>query len=440
MNLPSIFSERAGSLVLTALLIGCAHSGGAVDEDSSSFVRSDSAGVVIVETANQVASGDIGWAVADEPNFEFRLFAEGQSPPLPLPFMVRLTRSGDHTVVADRRAVEVRFFGPEGEPSHRFFRPRGDAPGEFRGMALVPAPAADSLLLWDSGNRRFTLLAPDGSGSRVIPRSEPEARDFDTVRILFQLGLVGDMLLMQAIGSSGSPPIDDRGVASTSVVFWLENLHDGARIELGEFEGVRFLYPTTPMELAHDMIERESFTPPANMPPPIAAPFRTPATAAPATGFFVFTKGEGPEILRFGDDGALLSIMRLREPKLVTRSDVEAFTEWQAEALGPDRGTPAEVRAMVELLPIPEVWPGFERLLVDTEGWTWAQLYHFDPSRSNTWVVFDPEGRAQGTVETPPRLDIHFIGEDFILGVARDGLDVQFVREYALDRSPRSTP
>ncbi len=424
-------------MVVSFLTVGCAHSAGPVAEDSSSFLRSDSAGVTIVETASQVALRDTGWSVATDPSFEFELSADGRSPYVPLPFVVRVSRQGETTIVADHRALELRFFGPEGEPAHRVLGRRGEGPGEFRRMILVPAPASDSLLLWDAGNKRFTLLAPDGSGSRAIPWNEPGGRDFDTVRALFHLGLVGDMLLMQATGFSGRPPIDDQGVASANDVFWLENLHDRARVEVGEFEGGRILYPIS-MEMVDDMMLRESLTLPPNMPPPIAAPFRTHATAAPGKDSFVFTKGEGPEILRFGEDGALLSIMRLREPKPVTRSDVDAFVAWQAEAAGADRGSPAEVRAMVDRLPIPEVWPGFERLLVDAEGWTWAQLYHYDPSRRNRWVVFDPEGRAQGTVETPPRFDVHFIGEDFILGVAIDDLDVQVVREHALVRGSRS--
>ena len=38
------------------------------------------------------------------------------------------------------------------------------------------------------------------------------------------------------------------------------------------------------------------------------------------------------------------------------------------------------------------------------------------------WTVFDPEGRVQGFVETPPGLVIHQIGEDFILGKVLDEL------------------
>ncbi len=435
MNLPSIFRGRAAYLVLTALLAGCAHRPGPHDDDPAYFARWDSAGVVIAETANEVAYGALPWKVAAEPSFETRPVL-GDRPGL-LMSTVGVSRSGENTVIVDQGAVGVRFFGPGGELLLRDLGRSGELPGEFEAINLVPAPSADSLVLWDRMNRRFTLLAPDGSGFRLVPRAESPARgDGATIRVLTHLGLIGDMLLMKSTGSDPSG-FQDRGVMGTNDAFWLENLYDGERVEIGEFAGVQFLYSSTGAELAQELMESMSIPPIELL---ITPPFRSPASAAPARGSFVLTKGEGPEILRFGEDGALLSVMRIRKPRPVTASDVEAFVEWRAQALDSAGDMRSGLRAMVGRLPIPEVWPGFERLLVDTEGWTWAQLYHYDPSRSNTWVVFDPEGRAQGTVETPPRLDVHFIGEDFILGVVRDELNVQFVREYALERGASATP
>ena len=52
------------------------------------------------------------------------------------------------------------------------------------------------------------------------------------------------------------------------------------------------------------------------------------------------------------------------------------------------------------------------------------------------WNVFDPEGRWLGTVETPYGGYIYQIGEDFLLGLWVDELDVEQVRVYPIDRSP----
>jgi hypothetical protein len=50
------------------------------------------------------------------------------------------------------------------------------------------------------------------------------------------------------------------------------------------------------------------------------------------------------------------------------------------------------------------------------------------------WDVFDPNGRWITTVTFPKDVQSHDIGEDYILGVWEDELDVEYVRMYALDR------
>jgi hypothetical protein len=48
------------------------------------------------------------------------------------------------------------------------------------------------------------------------------------------------------------------------------------------------------------------------------------------------------------------------------------------------------------------------------------------------WTIFDHEYRMLGTVETPPRFAVSWIGEDLVLGVWRDEFDVEYVQGYAL--------
>lgn len=50
------------------------------------------------------------------------------------------------------------------------------------------------------------------------------------------------------------------------------------------------------------------------------------------------------------------------------------------------------------------------------------------------WTVFDPGGRIQGLVETPPGLDVLEIGADYVLGRVTDELGVEYVHVWALDR------
>ena len=50
------------------------------------------------------------------------------------------------------------------------------------------------------------------------------------------------------------------------------------------------------------------------------------------------------------------------------------------------------------------------------------------------WDVFDSSGQKVTTVTTPRDVTIQTIGEDYILGVWKDEMDVEYVRMYSLDR------
>jgi hypothetical protein len=79
--------------------------------------------------------------------------------------------------------------------------------------------------------------------------------------------------------------------------------------------------------------------------------------------------------------------------------------------------------------------PSFEALLVADDGWLWAKVYTPLDSERNRWMVFDPEGRATGTVDLTPGLEVHHIGSEHVLGVRRTELDVEIVEAYRLTRA-----
>ena len=61
------------------------------------------------------------------------------------------------------------------------------------------------------------------------------------------------------------------------------------------------------------------------------------------------------------------------------------------------------------------------RYIVDDVGDIWVRNYQwFDLGSGKGWTVFDPEGRYLGEVTTPSILEIHQIGNDFVLGRMAD--------------------
>ena len=74
-------------------------------------------------------------------------------------------------------------------------------------------------------------------------------------------------------------------------------------------------------------------------------------------------------------------------------------------------------------------------ILVDRLHHVWVRDFNQPGDDRAAWVVFDPEGRVQGRVETPAGLDIYEIGADYILGRNRDDLGVEYVERWRLTRS-----
>ena len=101
-------------------------------------------------------------------------------------------------------------------------------------------------------------------------------------------------------------------------------------------------------------------------------------------------------------------------------------------------GSREQVLRWVLDLPYPATLPTFHKLLVDPDGNIWAaqRRYAADDEKWEfgmlDYFVFGPDGRHLGVIELPADLVVHQIGTDYILGVARDELGVQFVRVYEI--------
>ena len=72
---------------------------------------------------------------------------------------------------------------------------------------------------------------------------------------------------------------------------------------------------------------------------------------------------------------------------------------------------------------------GLLREITTPDGKEWAI-----PRSSGLHDVFRPDGVYLGTVQLPPDLGVREIGQDYVLGIVRDELDIQYVWMYGLDR------
>jgi len=91
-----------------------------------------------------------------------------------------------------------------------------------------------------------------------------------------------------------------------------------------------------------------------------------------------------------------------------------------------------EIRRAFAEIQRPEFFPTHDELRVDLSGNVWLRHFAQLPAPTRTWSVFSETGPFLGEVTVPSAFRITEIGADWILGVWRDELDVESVREFRL--------
>jgi hypothetical protein len=127
------------------------------------------------------------------------------------------------------------------------------------------------------------------------------------------------------------------------------------------------------------------------------------------------------------------------DPEVAFRAAIEA-----AVAIAPPDRV-AERRSYLEGFPPPERVSVFWDLLVDDLGFFWIRPH--DPSKNffgagapgvegagGEWLIVSPEGAVVGSVAVPADLALMQVTQDAVVGIARDDLDVEYVRVYPLER------
>ena len=96
-----------------------------------------------------------------------------------------------------------------------------------------------------------------------------------------------------------------------------------------------------------------------------------------------------------------------------------------------------ELRAHDRPVPVADHLPAFGTVMSDALGHLWVEEYAApgEEMSGSLWTVFDPKGHVLGYVATPPGLQIHEIGGDYILGRVQDDFGVESIQVWPLERS-----
>lgn len=138
-------------------------------------------------------------------------------------------------------------------------------------------------------------------------------------------------------------------------------------------------------------------------------------------------------------DGTLESIVRLARPNAtLTSAEIDAFLAAQAEDDAGDNVLREHRREAAEL-DFPDTKPAYaSSIRGDAHGNVWVPGYAPEGSdQPPLWAVFNRDGRFLGELRLPGRFRALEIGDDYLLGIQRDDLDVEHLQRYAIVKPDR---
>ena len=368
-------------------------------------VIEDSAGVTIVTNDPPAPDSRLPWRFSEHPALSIGSVDSVGADQL---FRVTdATRLPDgRIVVANAGSNELKVFNTDGSHAATWGG-RGEGPGEFTSFAptAVALWPGDSIGAPNPWGTRLSLFDGHGNHGRDVPL---DASLLNVVDLL-----PGGMIFTSGSGGRHQETTGPSGLVR-SRADWGVLASDGTlHASLGVFPGSEY-WP----------IVGEDGTIAGGR----SHPFGRGTLGAAWGDLVAIGVQDSYEIKGFTTDGKLVRIIRrdgdLEQP---TRADQDAyfaehFADW------PDFLN--EVRDM----PLVDSYPAFAEILADLAGHLWVREYRASGAADPAWAVHDSEGRIRGLVETPADLEVFEIGEDYVLGLGRDELGVEYVQLWALSR------
>jgi hypothetical protein len=164
-------------------------------------------------------------------------------------------------------------------------------------------------------------------------------------------------------------------------------------------------------------------------------PFGRETVFAAAGDQFYVADNESYEIRIYSYTGSLTLVIRKRTlPLPLEASQVQAFQDSVLAAMG--EATRPQLRVLfANMPPPPPTHSAFSPdIHVDSDLNLWVKEVTQPGDPHPLWSVFSADGEFQGVVEMPPGLEVLDIGADYVLGLYRDELDIEYVQEFRLHR------
>jgi len=394
-------------------------------------IHTDSAGIPIATAVEPLWGPGEGSTVESEPLLEIGTVTG--APEYQFTDVVAAVRlSNGDIVVAERAASELRSYDAAGNFLWRAGR-SGEGPGEFRSLDFVGTTAGDSLATFDGGLLRAQLFDPQGRLARSYRVAITEGEGAGRAAVADKAVGVVDGLLIVRLAEYGDE-------VPNGLVRWpLERL---ATVDLDDGAG------------------RSLIVLPGN-----EASARVREDGGWSLSTYVFAKG--PE---FGAAAGRLAVIdteawsvRLISPRdgattavfrreVAPREATGALFELHLDGIVEIAFADPEQAAAERVDGLRRMWRGMPRaphlpvlrsVHVDGTGHLWLQPYYVAGADPPPYEILAPDGTWLGSVTLPPGLHRAFIqyqapymeiGDDYVLGVWTDELDVQYVRMYRINK------
>ena len=377
----------------------------------ASYSVRDSAGVRIVESHRPDPYSDAGWTVSSEPILQ--LGARDGEETLQFFNVTGGVRLSDGRIaILNSGSKTVRIFGGDGGFVNEFGG-SGDGPGEFRNLSSIHCLSGDTLLIWDGARPGISFFTSSGEFIRSQRLAPPGSESVAGIEPL------SDGRLVVKTYASPLTQGGDRGVGI---------YRDSAPLFLFDRSGVLLdtigVFPSTEsalMEVAgHTLFG--------------AAPFPK-STWIDVKGNSIYVgTANTMEVSVLNSEGMVEAVFRYPAAELAVRQEDR---DWYGDRMTEMASSPQEEQMLgplLEALVFPETRAAFSDLRLDGTGSIWLRTgRHFPPfAPSNEWTVLSDEGVLLGTLSLPERFEVLEFGSDYILGVWKDEMDVEFVRLYSL--------
>jgi len=392
--------HRPTAMVLATLLAACSAAG---DEDGRSSVSvRDSAGITLVENG-PIPSDAAEWQLLGptieigtlDGASEYQLFQTRGAVRLPDGRLV-LANGGTH---------ELRWYAADGGYL-RSVGSEGEGPGEFKAISSLRR-FGDSLFVYDRRQRRATIFDTAGNFVRSYPLEEA---GFPGPTGVFADG--SSVTVGAAARSAGT----EVGLVRPDVAVRLFGPDGSQLLEVGTFPGQEtFLGRSGDMMMVSRFLGARGFK------------------ATTAGDRIILGDMDRYEFRAYDRTGRIRSIVRLDRPQVTMTGD--DYEQVKAERL---EDIPEEMRERfaesTEGRPEPETLTSFSDILGNVSGSVWVRDTLHPLAEHQQWTVFGPDGRALTKVRFDNAFRPYEVGDNYVLGVFRDELEVERLQLWALQK------